>query len=108
MKETEKYIPLWTKYLPALRILFKKALESKQQLQLYKHDFEISGDRDKSGYTFNLEIKNGRVVNNIIGTAVARDLYKVLKGDERIMSFLLQNDIKLSLIKSYMLTIERI
>jgi hypothetical protein len=108
MKETEKYIPLWTKYLPALRILFKKALESKQQLQLYKHDFEISGDRDKSGYTFNLEVKNGRVVNNIIGTAVARDLYKVLKGDERIMSFLLQNDIKLSLIKSYMLTIERI
>ncbi len=108
MKETEKYIPLWTKYLRALRILFKKAMESKQQLQLYKHDFEISGDRDKSGYTFNLEIKNGRVVNNIIGTAVARDLYKVLKGDERIMSFLLQNDIKLSLIKSYMLTIERI
>jgi len=78
MKDTKIYQPLWQKYRPVIISIMKLAAEP-QEYQLSKHEFEAIGDREKAGYTFNLEIKNGIVVNNIEGTVVARDLFAVLK-----------------------------
>lgn len=52
---------------------FEKNTNNTQQLSLSKTEFESTGNRDLSGYTFNLEIEHGKVINDISGTAVARD-----------------------------------
>jgi hypothetical protein len=51
-------------------------------------------------------MENGKVTNNISGSAVARDLYEALKSDETIKAMLQDKHVKISVGKSFMLTIK--
>ena len=104
--EAEKYITLWKKYLPVIRIQIKKSLQKEEQIKLNKIEFEAVGDRDRASYTFNLEIEKGKVTNDISGTAVARDLYKVLIADKIVKDFLSDKKIKIGLGKAFNLKLK--
>jgi len=104
--EDRKYLTTWKRYLPVIRLHLKKSLNGEQQFKLNITDFESAGDRGKSSYVFNLMIENGKVTNNISGSAVARDLYEALKTDDAIKAILQDNAIKISVGKSFMLTIK--
>lgn len=103
--EDRKYLQTWKKYLPVIRLHLKKSLVEEQQFKLNITDFESAGERGKSGYTFNLQMENGKVTNNISGSAVARDLFELLKADETIKAFLQDRSVKISVGKSFTLTI---
>ena len=77
----------------------KLAATEPQEYQLSKHEFEAFGDREKAGYTFNLEIENGVAVNNIEGTAVARDLFSVLKTSKTALELMNNYNFKINLTK---------
>src|ERR1700743_2330612 len=104
--EERKYLQTWKKYLPVIRLHLKRSLVEKQSFKLNITDFESAGDRGKSGYTFNLTMENGKVTNNISGSAVARDLYEALKADETIKAMLQDKNIKISVGKSFILSIK--
>ena len=104
--EERKYLQTWKKYIPVIRLYLKKSLTEDQQFKLNITDFESAGDRGKSGYTFNLQMENGKVTNNISGSAVARDLFELLKADDIIKAFLQEKSVKISVGKSFMLTIK--
>jgi len=104
--EERKYLQTWKKYVPVIRLYLKKSMTEDQQFKLNITDFESAGDRGKSGYTFNLQMENGKPTNNISGSAVARDLYELLKADEAIKAFLQDKSVKISVGKSFMLTIK--
>lgn len=104
--EERKYLQTWKKYIPVIRLYLKKSVTEDQQFKLNITDFESAGDRGKSGYTFNLQMENGKVTNNISGSAVARDLYELLKADEIIKAFLQDKSVKISVGKSFILTIK--
>ncbi|HTE00415.1 MAG TPA: hypothetical protein VK668_14075 [Mucilaginibacter sp.] len=104
--EERKYLQTWKKYIPVIRLHLKKSVTEEQQFRLNITDFESAGDRGKSGYTFNLQLENGKVTNNISGSAVARDLYESLKTDDLIKAFMQEKSIKISVGKSFMLTIK--
>jgi len=104
--EERKYLQTWKKYIPVIRLHLKKSLTEEQQFRLNITDFESAGDRGKSGYTFNLQLENGKVTNNISGSAVARDLYESLKNDEIIKGFLQERSVKISVGKSFILSIK--
>lgn len=103
--EERKYLQTWKKYIPVIRLYLKKSVNEDQQFKLNITDFESAGDRGKAGYTFNLQMENGKVINNISGSAVARDLFELLKADEVIKAFLQDKSVKISVGKSFMLTI---
>ena len=86
----------------------KAAKDVPQEYQLFKHEFEAIGDRTKSGYSFNLEIKNGDLKNNIGGTAVARDLFEVLKSSETAKELMKDNYFKINLTKNFILKIQTV
>lgn len=92
MKDANIYVNLWLKYQPVI-------------LNKMKHEFESIGDRNRSGYSFNMEIRDGIVSNNIGGTAVARDLYEVLKNSDTAKSITQNNYIKITLSKEFVLAI---
>jgi hypothetical protein len=99
-----KYLNLWGKY----RDLIKDNLKSsfiKQSLQLNSSEFVQVGNR--TSYAFNLEYINGVVVNNIVGSAVARDLAKVLDGSAEIQEIIKIGHYKLNMDKQFCLWIER-
>ncbi|TSD66089.1 hypothetical protein FFF34_001425 [Inquilinus sp. KBS0705] len=104
--EERKYLTTWRKYIPVIRLHLKKSLVQEQSFKLNITDFESAGDRGKSGYTFNLTIENGKVTNNISGSAVARDLFEALKTDETIKAMLQDKSIKISIGKSFILSIK--
>lgn len=108
IKESNIYVPLWQKYRPMIVSLMREALVSQQNYSLSKHKFEAIGDRTQSGYSFNLEIKNCIVQNNIEGTAVARDLFEVLKNSKSASELLKQHNFKINLNKEFILTIQLI
>ena len=104
--EERKYLQTWKKYLPVIRLHLKRSLTEDQSFKLNITDFESAGDRGKSGYTFNIAMENGKVTNNISGSAVARDLYEALKSDETIKAMLQDKNIKISVGKSFILSIK--
>ena len=104
--EERKYLTTWRKYIPVIRLHLKRSLTEDQSFKLNITDFESAGDRGKSGYTFNITIENGKVTNNISGSAVARDLFEALKTDEIIKGILQDKSVKISVGKSFLLTIK--
>ncbi|MDP9047236.1 MAG: hypothetical protein M3N14_03815 [Bacteroidota bacterium] len=104
--EERKYLTTWKRYLPVIRLHLKKSLNEEQQFKLNITDFESAGDRGKSGYTFNLTLENGKVMNNISGSAVARDLFEALKSDDTIKAMLQDRAVKISVGKSFVLSIK--
>lgn len=104
--EERKYLMTWKRYLPVIRLHLKKSLTEDQSFKLNIQDFESAGDRGKSGYTFSLAMDNGKVTNNISGSAVARDLYEALKSDETVKAMLQDKSIKISVGKTFVLSIK--
>lgn len=92
--------------MPVIRLHLKKSLNEDQQFKLNITDFESAGDRGKSGYTFNINMENGKVINNISGSAVARDLYEAIKADEAVTTLLNNRSVKISVGKSFILSIK--
>jgi hypothetical protein len=104
--EERKYLATWKKYLPVIRLHIKRSLNEDQSFKLNITDFESAGDRGKSGYTFNINMENGRVTNNISGSAIARDLFELLKNDEVIKGIMQDKNVKISVGKSFLLSIK--
>src|ERR1700709_1526104 len=104
--EERKYLQTWKKYIPVIRLYLKKSLNEDQQFKLNITDFESAGDRGKSGYTFNITMENGKVMNNISGSAVARDLFEAIKADDAVKAMLQDKSVKISVGKSFILSIK--
>lgn len=105
MIEINLYYPIWKRYLPVFAIQLKKAITEEQEINFTRSDFHSLGNRNKSDYGFSLELENGKVKNNISGSAVARDLYDVLLSNDKIKELLQGQHFKLSLGKAYILKI---
>lgn len=105
MKDSNLYFPLWRKYLPVIVMKLKNSTTGLQSIQLYKSEFETLGNRPVSDYTFNLEIRNGRVTSDISGTAVARDLYEILISNPDSKKIIASGHFKFGIGKNYVLNI---
>jgi hypothetical protein len=108
MSEKNLYYSLWRNHLNDIESKMSIATLAGHSLLLKKQEFETYGNRKASGYTFTLEIIHGRVVNNIKGSAVARDLYDILKGSEKAKSMFKEKNYKITLGKDYILKIRTI
>ena len=108
MKDEGKYLQLWMKYDSVIRLLLKKTDNGNQKLQMYKHEFESGGSRDKSGYSFSFEIINGKPSKQINATAVARDLVQIMGNNNETKTWLKERSVKVSMGKSFELHFEKV
>lgn len=106
MNLSGKYIDLWTRKRNSIENKLKIA-ETKQLLKLTPEEFRNTGNRVKSNYMFNLEYKDGIICNNISGSAVARDLSKVLESSTEILELLKNGHYKINLDSKFHLWIEK-
>lgn len=105
MKTSGKYIDLWTNQRQSIKNKLAK-ISTKQFIQLNEEDFQKVGNR--SSYSFNLEYQNGIVVNNIKGSAVARDLACVLESSIEIKNILKEGHYKINMDTNYCLWIQKL
>lgn len=99
MSDEGKYIVLWKKYMPVIKLLLKKTGD--QKLQLYRHEFEVTGAKNKTGYSFSIEIVNGKVINKISGVAIAKDLIQSMNETPGLNEWLKGQTLKISLGRNY-------
>jgi len=102
------YRQLWRKHLHVIRLLLKRTEAGPQKHQIYKHEFESTGARNKSGYIFTLELVNGKAVHKSNKTAVAWDLQQVLIENPQVADWLKDHSVKLSVSRSCELTMQKI
>jgi hypothetical protein len=100
------YNHIWKKYLPIIRILFKKASSGDQVLNLNRVDFERAGTGRKAGYKFTIEFIDGKVGNVISGSTLAMHLASVILEDESARQILNENNFEVSLNTKFQLTVK--
>lgn len=102
------YTKVWAKYMPVIRIVLKRSLNSEQILSLNAQDFERAGMARKSGYKFLIKFKEGKIGNVIVDLPLASSLAQAVLADEAIKDLLLKNEFHISLNPKFELTIKRI
>lgn len=104
-KKMGKYSNYWESQLSAIREKLKISSQP-QQIRLSKTTFDQLGNRKK--YSFNIQFTGVKVTNNIGGSAVARDLVKVMKDDSEIRKLLMGGNYKINMDNDFILHIQRV
>lgn len=99
-----KFLALWTKYLPAIRIMLKKALNEEQQITLSKMELQSVDNRKNVNFSFDLEISNGKVENSMGVPPMGKDLFSVLNGDPLVRNFMHDKKISIQMSRASLLT----
>ncbi len=99
-----KFLALWTKYLPAFRILLKKAVTEEQKITLSKMELQSVDNRKNVNFSFDLVISNGKVENSIIVPPMGKDLFSVLNDDVLVRNFMHDKKIQIQLSRASLLT----
>ncbi len=109
MKDIEVYQTLWKKYLPVISMKLKQVVRNNESAHvgMYKFEFHSSGKKKKSGYQFDLNIRNGRVINDISSSPVAAQLSEILRQDPVIKSILNSGYFNFTLNSDFILTIQQ-
>ena len=101
-----KFLMLWTKYLPAIRILLKKAVTEKQQITLSKMELQSIDNRKNVNFSFDMEINNGKIENSMLVPQMGKDLFSVLNGDSLVRAFMLDKKINIHMTRASLITFE--
>ncbi|HYG17807.1 MAG TPA: hypothetical protein VD816_02720 [Ohtaekwangia sp.] len=105
--EPNFYTALWRKYRPVILKLMVAAAEGPQHYQLFVHEFKSAGSKQKGGYTFLLEMADGKALNNIKDSAVAKDLMAVLQQSRTASELMTTSTYAFSLDKHFVLHVNK-
>jgi hypothetical protein len=100
-----RYLALWTKYLPAIRILLKKAVAEEQNMAVGKLELQSIDTRKNVNFAFNMEINHGKVENRLAVHVLGKDLFSVLSGDSVVRTFMRDKNIVFEMTNATMLKI---
>lgn len=101
------YISLWSKYRPALLQLMISATEGPQEYQLFKHEFYNLNPKEKGGYAFTLQAYQGKAVNNIKQSTVAKDLLYILELSNKASELMDTDMYEFAMDKKFILRISK-
>src|ERR1700754_177677 len=99
-----RFLALWTKYLPAIRILLKKAVSEEQQITMSKMELQSVDNRKNVNFSCALEISNGKVENSLIVPEMGKDLFNVLNSDQLVRKFMLDKKITIKMTRASLVT----
>jgi len=100
------YIPVWNKYLPAIRILMKKSAAGDQVLGMNSSDFDKAAGLRKSGYKFVINYINNKPDSLFSGNSFAQSFISVLQSDETIRELLSRTNYSFIFTSKYQLQIK--
>jgi hypothetical protein len=105
--ENNPYTTLWNKYRPMILKLMVDAQKDPQSYRLFPHEFKAVGLKEKTGYSFVLEVSQGKAINKIKGSTVARDLLSVLQQSQKASQLMNEAIYELKLDKQFMFHVTR-
>jgi hypothetical protein len=108
IKDQEMYHAIWLKYLPVIAMKLKQVVRNgaPAHIGMYQFEFHTAGKQRNVGHQFNLELRQGRVVNDISKYPAAKELSAVMKDDAVVGSILHSGHFLFSLDGNFALTIQ--
>ena len=100
------FIAVWNKYMPAIRILLKKAATTAQVLGMNRSDFERAAGTKKMGYRFSVNFIKDRPDAFFSGNDLVQAFIAALLDDSVIRALLAENDYTFSFNSKYQLQIK--
>ena len=97
---------VWNRYLPAIRILIKKAITQEQVITLNQSDIERAVGIKKSGYRFSINFIKDKPELMYSNNDIAQGFIAALAEDEIIKEHLRNNDYTFSFNSKYQLQIK--
>jgi hypothetical protein len=98
-----KYVELWERYLPVIIQTLQNCNSNMRHILLNSYEFKLAGNM--KNYSFNLEYTDGKVSNNIKGSALARDLATVMEESKSARQIIATGHIKIRMDKKFCLWI---
>lgn len=100
------FATVWNKYVPAIKILLKKAASAEQLLSMNRSDFERADGIKKSGYRFAVNFSNGRPDALFSGNDIVQAFISVLLEDAVTQLMLSESNYTFSFNSKYQLQIK--
>lgn len=97
---------VWSRYMPAIRILIKKAVAAEQAIIINQTDVEQAAGIKKTGYRFSVNFIKGYPGMSYSNNDIAQAFISVLAEDEVIKGYLRSNDYVFSFNSKYKLQIK--
>jgi len=98
-----KYVELWQRFLPKIIQVLPDCDKNMHHMLLNSYEFQLIGNM--KNYSFNLEFLDGKVSNNISGSAIAKDLATVIEGSPEAMQIISSGHYKFRMDKQFSLCI---
>ncbi len=105
--ERNGYMSLWNKYRPVVLQLMKSSSDEPRQYKLSGHEFKALSGKAKVTFSFVMETRNGKAINNIASSAPARDLLHVLQLSKTGVSLMRESPYQFSLDKDFVFQVTR-
>jgi hypothetical protein len=97
---------IWSRYLPAIRILVKKAVISDQVIDIDRSDLELVAGIKKSGYRFSIDFIKDKPNLLFSNDDLSKAFIAVVSSDEVIRKYFLDNNYTFSFNTRYQLLIQ--
>jgi hypothetical protein len=101
-----KYFEVWERYLPAIIQTMQNCNTNMHHILINSYEFKLISNM--KSYSFNLEYSDGKVSNNIKGSALARDLAAVIEDSKEARQLIAVGHFKLRMDKKFCLWICRL
>jgi hypothetical protein len=98
------YYPLWNKYRPVILKMMLASDAEEQHYTLFAHEFRACNAKEKT-YSFTLQTKGNKAVNNIKLSQIARDLLEMLDASKKGSELLQENTFEFTLDKRFVLRV---
>jgi hypothetical protein len=104
---TKTYTPIWSKYRPAILKMMIDAANEPQSYQLSNHEFKALSANKKGGFTFTLQVAEGRAVSGLRDCLVAQDLWEILQLSPKASELISSSKFEFSLDKQFVLHVQK-
>jgi len=106
LSESKPYAPVWSKYRPAILKLMIDSAGEPQEYKLYSHEFKTMNPKEK-GFSFTLQARKGKAVNDIRKSPIAQDLLAILEQSIKASELMNTSTYEFSLDKHFILRVTR-
>jgi hypothetical protein len=104
----QSYASLWNKYRPAILKLMVDAAAGTQRYKLSAHEFKMLNPKEKSGYTFTVQIYQGKAQNSIKESINAQDLLYMLTQSKKASELMSSDAYEFALDKQFNLSVTKV
>ena len=105
---TRTYIPVWSKYRPAILKMMIDSENALQSYQLSNHEFKALGPTSKKDYSFSLRVASGRAVDGLRDSDVAQSLWEVLQISPKASELISGGTFQFTMDRRFLLHIEKV